>query len=174
MTIMQVIGMLFIGAGIGFVLAGGYIFVLRWMAARKFRAFLERLKEIGDEEEAAAKTKKEISAKSTREISELIFRDKDGVAQTVRIVIDHDIDDMMTDEDKKNVKALLTGGKSTDPDIRTGSMDDLLAGCKVEEAAMAKVQEFVFSPKAVRDMRLAGIEPEEVVTKMLKASGRME
>jgi len=44
---------------------------------------------------------------------------------------------------------------------------------QVSEDAMGKVQEFVFSPNAVRDMRRNGIEPDDVVTRMLKASGRM-
>lgn len=33
--------------------------------------------------------------------------------------------------------------------------------------------EFIFSTKAVEEMRAYGIEPDEAVTKMLKASGRM-
>lgn len=151
-----------IGFGFGFIAAGCFVWFLNWRSTRKFQKFLRRLKETVDEK---------VRQKDNREVSELSFRDKDGVMNTVRIVIDHDMDRTLTDEDKEKVKSVLEG--HPDPDMQAGSMADLLSGHKIEESAMENVHEFVFSAKAVEDMRQYGMEPDEVVTRMLKASGRM-
>ncbi len=91
-----------------------------------------------------------------REISELNFRDKSGILNTVRIIVDHDIEDDATPED-----------------IRDMSIDNLLHNHTFSEGSMEKIQQFIFSAQAVRGMREHGLEPDEVITKMLKASGRM-
>ena len=44
---------------------------------------------------------------------------------------------------------------------------------RIEEDSNSSVQEFVFSTKAVEEMRAKGVEPDEAVTSILKASGRM-
>jgi len=54
-----------------------------------------------------------------------------------------------------------------DPRLDHGSLS------RVEEVGNKSCQEFVFSPKAVEEMRAKGVEPDEAVTSILKASGRM-
>ena len=163
----ETVGWFFIGAGIGFVLSGISIWAINWWSTRKFSKFLERIKEMAAEEV----TKQVEGGERGKEVSELSFRDKNGVMNIVRIVIDPNLDEALTEEDKEEVRSVLAG--NVNPNMQVGTMDDLLKGHKIEEAAMEKVQEFVFSSKAVRDMRREGIEPDEVVTKMLRASGRM-
>jgi len=97
-----------------------------------------------------------INDKSNREISELNFRDKSGVLNTVRIIVDHDIEDDATPEDINNM-----------------SIDNLIHNYPCSEGSLEKIQQFIFSVQAVTGMRKHGLEPDEVVTKMLKASGRM-
>lgn len=144
--------------GVGVAILGFCIGVLlyKYRSKRKFKKFLERIKAAGEEI---------VKEKSKKEISELSFRDKYGVMNTVRIIIDHDLGDKI--EDIKVMQEMLKSGDA-------GTLNDLMSGHKISEDAMGKVQEFVFSPQAVRDMRSSGLEPDEVVTKMLRASGRME
>src|SRR6266404_1778320 len=78
----------------------------------------------------------------------------------IMIIIDHDLPDL-TLPDREKFKEMVLKGEA-------GRINE------VPEKAMEKVKEFIFSPQALRDMRRAGMEPDEVVTKMLKASGRME
>jgi hypothetical protein len=163
----ELIGGFFIGAGIVMVGYGCVIMFMNWRTKRNFARFLERIRDMAAEEV----TRQVSGGERGKEVSELSFRDKDGVMNTVRIVIDPNLDATLTDEDKEEVKSVLSGNVS--PNMQVGTMDDLLKGHKIEESAMEKVQEFVFSSKAVRDMRSHGIEPDEVVTKMLRASGRM-
>ncbi|SRR6266446_1465085 len=158
---LEFIGWFMISAGLSMLIMGitglCYKIVRRRIiikSNRKLMAFIEKLKLESD----LIKHELENDHKSGRETSELVFRDKDGILNTVRIIIDHDLDDLAT-SDKEELKAMLlkTDGTITD----TGS-------------PMNNIQEFIFSPQAVRDMRLAGMEPDEIVTRMLKASGRME
>src|SRR6266705_3887521 len=61
-----------------------------------------------------------------REISELKFRDKSGVLNTVRIIVDHDIEDDATPEDINNM-----------------SIDNLMHNL----GSIEKIQQFIFSTK---------------------------
>jgi hypothetical protein len=135
-----------IGAGIGVIIYAVYRKI-------KFRKFLAKVKTEGSE----------LVRDAAQETSELMFRDKDGVLNTVKIIIDHALDDI-PEHARQELQEFASAG----------SMEDLIAGHKIEEEDMNRVQQFVFSPRAVADMRRAGLEPDEVVTKMLKASGRME
>jgi hypothetical protein len=160
----ELIGGFFIGAGIGSIIYGCVILFINWRTKRNFAKFLERIRDM-----AAEEVTKQVGV--SKEVSELSFRDKNGLMNTVRIIIDPNLDETLTEEDKEEVRSVLSGNIS--PNMQVGTMDDLLKGHKIEEATMEKVQEFVFSSKAVRDMRSHGIEPDEVVTRMLRASGRM-
>jgi len=137
---------------------------------RRFNDFIERVKGAAEKhieqinEQVAKKEQEEPS--TGKEISEFIFRDKMGVLTTVKIVIDHDLKNSIPDMNKDKIKSMVLSGEA-------GTLGQLLEGHSVQEDAMSKVQEFVFSPDAVRDMRAAGLEPDDVVAKMLKASGRM-
>lgn len=158
-------GWFMLGAGVALLLVGSFFFVSKLLLRRnksRFDKFIEGLK-------AAAKAEEEkgfVPVSDGKEISELTFRDKHGVMNKVRIIIDHDLNDMKIGS-KQEMEDMLKSGEA-------GTLSDLMSGHKVSEDAMGKVQDFVFSPQAVRDMRSSGLEPDEVVTKMLKASGRME
>lgn len=136
-----------------------------YRSRKRFNGFLDGINS-ASEEFVKDQVHREKIEKGTKEISELSFRDKHGVMNTVRIIIDHDMADMKVGS-KQDMEGMLRTGEA-------GTLSDLMAGHKVSEDAMGKVQEFVFSPQAVRDMRSSGLEPDEVVTKMLRASGRME
>ena len=164
MTPLEAIGWFFLGAGSTLLVLVGFVAIRAFMIFRsrkKFNAFLQNIRK-------AAETKvEEQKSQKGRETSEFSFRDKAGVLTTVKIVIDHDLTkEAMSEVEKSDLKSMLLSGEA-------GTLDQLLEGHSVHEQAMSKVQEFVFSPNAVRDMRAAGLEPDEVVTKMLKASGRM-
>src|SRR5216684_7324407 len=162
---LEFVGGFLISAGISLVLMGtSYwcsILIRRRIVAasnRKLMAFIEKLKLESD----LIKHELENDHKVGRETSELVFRDKEGILNTVRIIIDHDLDDIASNEEE--LKSMILRGE-------TGTMTDLISGHNITEDHIGKVQEFIFSPQAVRDMRMAGMEPDEIVTKMLKASG---
>ncbi len=165
---LEFVGGFLISAGISLVLMGiSYwcsILIRRRIVAasnRKLMAFIEKLKLESD----LIKHELENDHKAGRETSELVFRDKEGILNTVKIIIDHDLDHLASNEEE--LKSMILKGE-------TGTMTDLISGHNITEDHIGKVQEFIFSPQAVRDMRLAGMEPDEIVTRMLKASGRME
>lgn len=163
-------GWFFIGAGSVILLEcllnlGRYIFFR--LRKRRFAKFIDGLKATAEQMAAnqATEPANEVSTRP-REVSELSFRDKEGVMNTVRIIVDPSIDKGLI-PDSQELHSMMESGEA-------GSLSELMDGnhC-VSEDAMGKVQEFVFSPSAVRNMRMAGIEPDDVVTRMLKASGRM-
>ena len=165
---LEFVGGFLISAGISLVLMGiSYwcsILIRRRIVAasnRKLMAFIEKLKLESD----LIKHELENDHKAGRETSELVFRDKEGILNTVKIIIDHDLDHLASNEEE--LKSMILKGE-------TGTMTDLISGHNITEDHIGKVQEFIFSPQAVRDMRLAGMEPDEMVTRMLKSSGRIE
>src|SRR6266446_7629128 len=162
---LEFIGWFMISAGLSMLIMGitglCYKIVRRRIiikSNRKLMAFIEKLKLESD----LIKHELENDHKSGRETSELVFRDKEGILNTVRIIIDHDLDDLAA-SDKEELKDMLLKG-------RTRTISDTISDHNIAQEHMSKVQEFIFSPQAVRDMRLAGMEPDEVVTRMLKAS----
>lgn len=130
---------------------------------KKFQAFVDRLRKSIDVKDQAHRERIE---NGEREISELTFRDKSGVMNTVKIVVDPNLEDALPKSQKEFDKMLSSGN--------TGTLSDLIAGHKIEHEPMKKVEEFVFSPNSVKAMRSAGLELDEVVTKMLRASGRID
>ena len=125
-------------------------------------SFIDKIKEEAPEflKDQAAHIEKGKVNGSGKEISEMTFHDKEGNLNTIKIIIDHDLPDVSLPDREKFKEMVLKG--------EAGRISE------VPEKAMEKIQEFIFSPQAVRDMRRVGMEPDEVVTKMLKASGRME
>jgi len=126
-----------------------FLYVKKAAANRKFKRYLAQVTEEGH--------KKIMEA--SREVGELSFRDKSGGLCVVKIVVDHNLPDHLMD-----------AFKAADA---SGNLQDIMSGHKVSEDAMGQVEEFIFSPRAVRDMRAAGIEPDEVVRQMLRAAGRI-
>src|SRR6266576_4147263 len=151
----ETLGWFMLGAGVTSLAVGLFHLVNIIMMKRRMLSFIDRIKE-----EAPEFIKDQAEKGSGRETSEMTFRDKEGNLNTIKIIIDHDLPDVSLPDREKFKEMVLKG--------EAGRISE------VPEKAMEKVQEFIFSPQAVRDMRRVGMEPDEVVTKMLKASGRME
>jgi hypothetical protein len=95
---------------------------------------------------------------SEREVSEFTYRDKNNEWTTVNIVVDHGLDDLPPEDLADLNKFAIMGKQQPSPEF---------------PHEMKKVSEFVFTPSAIQEMRSIGLEPEEVVVKMLKAAGRI-
>jgi hypothetical protein len=89
----------------------------------------------------------EAMKQSNREVSELHFRDITGRPRIVRIVVDYGL----TDE------------------VLSDGLIDFVRSTKVAN----NTDEMIFSPRAVRELRAKGLEPDDVVRQMLIASGIM-
>src|SRR6266446_2870799 len=152
---LEALGWFMLGAGVTSLAVGLFHLVNIIMMKRRMLSFIDKIKE-----EAPEFLKDQADKTSGKETSEMTFRDKEGNLNTIKIIIDHDLPDVSLPDREKFKEMVLKG--------EAGKIND------VPEKAMEKVQEFIFSPQAVRDMRRVGMEPDEVVTKMLKASGRME
>lgn len=91
----------------------------------------------------------------------------DGKMHEVKIVIDPNLDAVIpgTREEFEN---LVREGEA-------GSLETLMHSITKPEhkQKLGEVQEFYFSKKSVEQMKLAGMSPDELVVKMLKAAGRM-
>ncbi len=155
MVPLETLGWFMLGAGATSLAVGLFHLVNIIMMKRRMLSFIDKIKE-----EAPEFLKDQADKTSGKETSEMTFRDKEGNLNTIKIIIDHDLPDVSLPDREKFKEMVLKG--------EAGRIND------VPEKAMEKVQEFIFSPQAVRDMRRVGMEPDEVVTKMLKASGRME
>jgi hypothetical protein len=132
----------------------GYILIILGSGAiigsiimrRKQQKVVEYVKKI----KAAAKA-------ASQQVAELHLRDKQGKFFMVKIVIDTDIDDEETSVESSDVSGRLIDvmkGQAVDPEV---------GNCR----------EFHFSAAAVSEMREAGIEPDMIVTKMLRAAGKI-
>src|SRR6266446_6446664 len=159
---LEALGWFMLGAGMTSLAVGLFHLVNIIMMKRRMLSFIDKIKEEAPEflKDQAAHIEKGKGNGTGKEISEMTFHDKEGNLNTIKIIIDHDLPDVFVPDREKFKEMLLKG--------EAGRIND------VPEKAMEKVQEFIFSPQAVRDMRRVGMEPDEVVTKMLKASGRME
>jgi len=106
-----------------------------------------------------------LNAKTEAETHVLSWRYK-GKMQEVKIIIDPSLDDISSEVDLDD--AMKRG--------EAGELALLMKGDVSQETKdkMASQEAFVFSRKSVEAMRTAGLSPDEVVTKILKAAGRMD
>src|SRR6266478_4538415 len=118
----EYIGWFMISAGLSMLIIGiaalFYTIIRRRMIAannQKLVSFIERLKSEAD----LIKDKIEKDHKIGREISELVFRDKEGILNTVRIVIDHGLDDLSA-SDQEELKGMVLKEKGTPVDLVSG------------------------------------------------------
>lgn len=128
---------------------------------RKFNTYVNNLKSFGE-------TLEKMNEASSKETSELTFRDISGKLCTVKIVIDYDLDKNLSEADRDKLRDMVLRG-----DANSGRVDDIIANAKYKEGELDKADQFIFSGHAVNAMRQQGIEPDEVVRRMLKASGRI-
>ncbi len=126
----------------------------RIFGKRKMDKMIEALKA------EAERLEKENSAKTT---AVLTYRSTSGKLETVKITIDPSADTLFSQD---TLKALVAGGHG-------GMLQDALSGDKETAQKMNDTEEFVFSSKSAALMRSMGMEPEEVVTQILKATGKM-
>lgn len=134
---------------------------------KKFESPVEKLiKRLQDEAgKAIKKAEEEHRDRGPKEVMPFQWR-HEGKLQTVNIVIDPALDEPLH-LTKERFEEMVKEGNA-------GRMSDLmekLSGQKPED--FEKVQEFVFSRKSVTQMKAAGLTPEDIVAKMLKAAGRM-
>lgn len=105
--------------------------------------------------------------KKPREVQEFSWR-HEGKLNSVKIIIDPNIADA-TRVSEKEFAELIKGGDAA-------SLIDLVNGMATDEGKkkkMSEVKEFIFSSTSVKQMRQAGMSPEDIVIKMLKSAGRM-
>jgi hypothetical protein len=132
---------------------------------KSFETFINDLKQMAE----AAKEKAHLEAKALRgkrEESTFHWRHQ-GKMHEVKIVIDPDLDNGIPNLEEYQ-KMASTG--------QAGKLGDFLDGVASEDAKkkMAHQTEFVFSKQSADALRQQGMTPDELVAKMLKASGRMD
>lgn len=157
---LETTGWFLLGAGFSLLTIGIGIGVARYRR-RRFRAYVHDLKEFGER----LREMNEAAAAAQQETSELTFRDRHGDLCTVKIVIDYSLDQQLSEEDKEAMRQMIAAGECS------GSLTNLIKTHKYSD--MEKVQQFVFSGHAAYAMREQGLEPDDVVRQMLKASGRI-
>jgi hypothetical protein len=141
----------------------------RWKAPRqmsKLDDMISRLKQ--EAQEAMEAMKIEIKqTPSTPETHVLSWRYK-GELQQVKIVIDPALDTAI-EGSREEFEQLVKEGDA-------GKLQDLLDGLASNDAKdrISAQDIFVFSRKAVEQMKMADMSPDDIVTKILKASGRMD
>ena len=136
--------------------------IKKFQRKRRMKQFINKIKCQADD------FLKELQAQgkpSEKQTSELTFRDAKGGLSVVKITVDPALDNIQLDED--DMAQMMADG------IGGRGLDLIQHGSEAAKKA-ANQEEFVFSPKGVAMMRGMGMEPEEIVTKMLKASGRMK
>lgn len=126
---------------------------------------LERMKK-----EAMAKAelaRKESPQDNKPEVHTFQWRHQ-GKTNEVKIVIDPALDSVISGTREEFEQLVKTGN--------AGSLEDLLNGLSKadEKKKLAEVEQFTFSRKSVEQMKMAGISPDDLVAKMLKAAGRMD
>ena len=127
-------------------------------------ALVERLKTSAKE---AMEEERKGGARSKKEVHEFMWRHK-GQLQKVNIEIDPALDTAISGSQEDFEKMVEEGN--------VGRLEDLLneLANPVERQKMKKVDTFTFSRKSVDQMKMVGLTPEELVTKMLRAAGRMD
>lgn len=134
--------------------------LLAYRRKRKFERFLERFNSSVRQDIFG---RQQTTQTTPNEISELTFRDKDGQLCTVQIVVDHSMNAMPSDDEMSKIMDMVKDGQ------------DELSVIKniIPEEDMRKVQKFIFPYDVILQMKASGLEPDEVVRKMLQASGRI-
>jgi len=126
--------------------------VYRWLLRRKRKIVSSISNEIDGKEDA--------SNKSTAELS---YRDISGKLVTVKITVDYALDGGIAPE---IVRSLLDRGG-------IGMLASVLGGDSEIAKKMRDATEFVFSHRTVSQIKACGMELEDFVAKILKATGRM-
>lgn len=90
----------------------------------------------------------------------------EGEMHEVKIIIDPSLDTIIPGT-RSEFEQMLKSGDA-------GTFSQLLSSLSTkQEEGLQKVDKFIFSRKSVDQMRIAGMSPDELVVRMLKAAGRM-
>ncbi len=89
-----------------------------------------------------------------------------GKINTVNIVIDPNLDECFQKSPEEFSEAVKSG--------ELGKLEALMGDLANGKNDLKETTDFVFSAKAVVQMKAMGVEPEDLVSKMLKAAGRMD
>jgi hypothetical protein len=149
----------------------------------KAQAMLKEMKEINDQQPQISKSIRDLIKEGEKIISSENPKSRifpigkpevqkfqwrfDGKFQEVEIVIDPGLDTMIPGS-QEEFEAMVKKGDA-------GTLGQLLSELskKPEREELNTIDKFIFSKKSVEQMRMAGISPDELVVKMLKAAGRM-
>jgi sulfite reductase alpha subunit-like flavoprotein len=172
-------GMLFLIFTAGFFwgekIGQGITLIMRMIRARKtnkrMKSVIDQLKSeagvlVASASRMASEKLKQASQKhkeEKKEIHSFQWR-KDGVLNEVKIIIDPTINHSIPGS-KEDFEKLMKESTAE-------NLEELIK--KVSPGADETVDNFVFSTFAVEQMKLAGVSPDEIVVKMLKAAGRMD
>jgi len=112
-------------------------------------------------------TKTSSKPKTDLETHTLSWRHQ-GKLQHVKIVVDPSLDTVI-DTSQEEFEQMVKSGDA-------GRLQDVLDGLVDKDAKdkLAVQDTFVFSKKSVEQMRMVDMSPDDIVTKILKASGRMD
>jgi hypothetical protein len=142
---------------LGYILIAAGLMILAWIGIRsmnnRFERYLQEVREAGESE----------LENISREVSELTLRDKVGKLFSVKIIIDHNLNPQTT---PSQFQDMVSSGEA-------GKISEILEDNSDVNPAIGEVKEFVFSAQAIDGMRSAGLEPDAIVIKMLRASGKI-
>src|SRR3954469_15896085 len=156
---LESLGWFFIGVGSCGFLFFGYHAVEKvkvLLRKKKFDDFIRKMRAAADQYQEDCETKAKARQDNTpvresggQEVSMLSFRDKFGVFNTVKIIVDHDLDDSLTDEDKGSVRNMIISEDGSIPEFQgmlreDGTPTALLKSHLVEESKAKKIEQFVF------------------------------
>ncbi len=148
------------------IFANGTKLWLKYKARHSMSKLDKMIADLKQAAEDAIKNNK-LDTKIDREVEThvLSWRHK-GEMHQVKIIIDPALDDIGSEEDFEEMVKRGDAGK----------LQELLDGNLSENAKenIAEQEAFVFSRRSVEHMKEVGMSPDEAVTRILKAAGRMD
>jgi len=159
--VVTIIGVMMLAIGFGFLTAELAEFLVQKLKNAKVARYADRMRKSAEEE---VERMKRLALNS--HTSQLYLRNRQGKLFKVNIIIDPSLESRpMPSPDR--LKELADKGEA-------GTLSDLIAGKTVANKELYEVSDFVFSPAMVRQLNEAGLEPDDVVIRMLRATGRID
>jgi len=159
--VVTIIGVMMLAIGFGFLTAELAEFLVQKLKNAKVARYADRMRKSAD---AEIERMKQLALNS--HTSQLYLRNRQGKLFKVNIIIDPSLESRpMPSPDR--LKELADRGEA-------GTLSDLISGKTVASEELYEVSDFVFSPAMVRQLNEAGLEPDDVVIRMLRATGRID
>jgi hypothetical protein len=159
--VVTIIGVMMLAIGFGFLTAELAEFLVQKLKNAKIARYADRMRKSAEEEVVRMKQQA-----LTSHTSQLYLRNKQGKLFKVNIIIDPDLEGKPVPSPDR-LKELADRGEA-------GTLSDLISGKTVASEELYEVSDFVFSPAMVRQLSEAGLEPDDVVIRMLRATGRID